>query len=178
MKIKKEVYRVGDKIKIKTPEFFERVGYPLTLQKVEEEHFSKDEKLRINEFLTSFEIFQGDFFRSRKDPTYDLILRLLAKYRIRQLGWGGRKKSIYTVTKQVSPDTVYKVIKKRVVKTGTYHHASGGYDYWGEYDYEPASLDDQKTHILLGVAQENYIFCVDEIEWIEDINVEKIWDEA
>jgi hypothetical protein len=40
-------------------------------------------------------------------------------------------------------------ISKRVVKTGTYSPESGGANDYGDSDYEPASLVDAKTHVLL-----------------------------
>lgn len=40
-------------------------------------------------------------------------------------------------------------IGKRVVKTGTYSPESGGPNDYGDSDYEPASLVDAKTHVLL-----------------------------
>lgn len=64
---------------------------------------------------------------------------------------GGKGRSIYENNVPTLKDRICQVIGKRVVKTGTYRHGYSGYDYWGEYDFEPAYLENEKTNIILKV---------------------------
>ena len=65
----------------------------------------------------------------------------------------------------------WRVLAKRIVKTGTYEAASGGgRDYFGEQDdYEPACLCNQKAHVLL-LAEH---WDDREGKWLGEITVER-----
>jgi len=181
MKTKKIVYKVGERVKIINPLFVERVGYLLSLDKVQEEHISVEEKGKLKELLELMGLDTSDIFSTPRNSRYgysalyNQILRLLAKTRIAQLSWGGKERTIHTTTiNGINAGDIRYIHKKKVVKTGTYNHSSGGYDYWGEYDYTPAFLSNDKTHILLGLSHyPDNMLSSDELVWIEETNVEK-----
>ena len=174
--VKKHVFRVGDPIKIKMPVIVERVGYPLNIQKVKDEHFSVEEKQKIREMLQVFGFGYADcpLLDTKPDKIYDSIVDVIARAKLKQLGWGGRERSLHLKTEESLIDKVVYIKAKKVVHTGTYVPGSGGYDYWGEYDYDPAYLSNRKTHVLLGFHSYPYneIHSNDGTVWIEEKNVE------
>jgi len=54
----------------------------------------------------------------------------------------------------------------KIVKTGKYFSSCSSVNYYGEADYEPGGLSEEKTHKLLRVGYTD--------NWIEAINVEKV----
>ena len=185
--MKKTVFRKNDLVKIINPVLVERVGYPLTIQKVIDECFSKEEEQKIEEFLRFFKCTSERIFEVKPNRTRVDIIHAIASAKLRQLGWGGKERSLHLHTVESLKDTEVYICKKKVVQTGTYFAPSGGYDSWtGEYDSEPGGLDNRKSHILLGFYPATVhptIKTKDDIVWIEEKNVELItsyykWDEA
>lgn len=65
------------------------------------------------------------------------------------------------------------------MQTGIYNPSSDGYNYDGEYDYEPAYLSKVKTHVFypVGLPCHEYFLEIDNIfdcNWIERSNLEVI----
>lgn len=151
------VIREGDNIKIIIPEYVERVGYPLT-KKIIVESMTREQKDRLYKSISEIfgiEHYSGDPSLIFLDPNEDgeRVLYAIADKILKERGWGGRERKIYTKIDESYKDQVYTVYKKKVVKTGTYNHGSSWHDYWtGEYDYEPAYLSNEKTHVLYGIG--------------------------
>jgi hypothetical protein len=133
---KPHVYRVDDRIRIVTPKFVARVGYPLSWVDVKDEieaNPNLDEAMRLLGIVTSKWSAQRDFVCGA------------AKALVRQRGFGGNERAIHYLA-----DTSHFegreaiVFAKRCVRTGTYFPPSG-HDDW----YEPGGLDNAKTHVLL-----------------------------
>ena len=99
MSLRKNIIRIGDKVKIINPEIFQRVGYPLTKQEIINK-FTKDEKAIIEEFMNSFGVsYSSGFFclaPARNQDVFDRIADALAYGRIRQQGYGGNERKIFT----------------------------------------------------------------------------------
>ena len=53
MSKRKNVIRVGDKVKIITPEVFQRVGYPLTTDMIKESHITDEQKQLMNKLMAT-----------------------------------------------------------------------------------------------------------------------------
>lgn len=176
--MKKIVFRKDDLVKIINPVIVERVGYPLTLQKVKDEHFSDEEHQKINEFLRFFRCVNDQIIESKPSKTRKAIIHALAQAKISQLGWGGRERSLYLQTVETLKDQLVYLVNKKVVQTGTHYSGWSSVDYWGEWDGEPGGLSDRKTHVLLGfypiygspVIRSNN----DPLVWIEEKNVELV----
>lgn len=151
------IIREGDDIKIIIPEYVERVGYPLT-KKIIVESMTREQKDRLYKSISEIfglDHYSGDpsliFFDPKEDG--ERVLYAIADKILKERGWGGRERKIYTKIDESYKDQVYTVCKKKVVKTGTYNHGSSWHDYWtGEYDYEPAYLSNEATHILYGIG--------------------------
>lgn len=107
------------------------------------------------------------------------FLKAVAKQRVREMNFGGSERQLIYLKTRVdktglfwSSDNecadytgqIFEVHAKKVVKTGTYRPARGGRgSFWDEHDeYDPAGLDDCKTHVLLQTHG----------GWIEDVSVE------
>lgn len=148
------VYHVDDLVKVVKPDVVVRVGYPLTkemaLDVVEKEYSDK-----IHNFMYSVGAAEaGDqFFNSPEyDPRlYGDLLNAMASRYLRVMEYGGKERKIYTETDERILATDWRVLGKRVVKTGTYNKGgySGGYD--GEPDYDPPYLENERTHVLLAL---------------------------
>ena len=53
MSKRKNVIRVGDKVKIINPEIFIRVGYPLTTEMIKESHITEEQKALLDKLMTT-----------------------------------------------------------------------------------------------------------------------------
>lgn len=173
----KTVFRVGDTIKVINPEIVVRVGYPLTIQSIQES-FTDKEKESIIELLKGFGMpyldgpdidnLNGSFQKSYSQIFYDVSYKL-ARYRLEQKRWGGKEKKIYTEIHSEFLGKEFYVCKKRIAKTGIYNdsYQSSG-SYYDPPEYDPPYLSNVKSHILL-----MFLNGLETYE-IESINVEKV----
>lgn len=160
---KRQVYHTGDIVRIIEPLVVTRVGYPLTKQDalvaVESQYAQ-----RIYDFIASLLNRPTEFVITETDPRlYNDLLDALASYWIRQQGYGGKERKIYTEPdEQLRSTDGWRVLSKRTVKTGTY--CAGGYSSgWdGEPDYDPPYLSNEKSHVLLTLEQ-------------TDVSIGKLW---
>jgi hypothetical protein len=187
-KLDPNIIRIGDTVKIINPEIITRIGYPMSFNdacnEAEREHHEK-----ILEFLGKVFpdtiISDGILKNSRisynlhKLKAYDKIVRALGYEILGNKGFGGKEKKIYTEHRPNLLGITIDVLDISIRKTGIYYPASGGYDYWGEYDYEPGGLNKIKTHKILELnywtdneIKQNWHECRN--VQIEVCNVEKI----
>lgn len=177
---KKQVFHVDNIVKIINPEVVIRVGYPLTkhqaLEAAEKEYADK-----IQSFMCSVNAAQPDdplLNSPEYDPRlYGDLVNAMAGYWLRQKGYGGKERKVYTERDERITQTTWRVLSKRVVKTGIYNHGgySGGWE--GEPDYDPPYLENEQTHILL--ALEPTTFTLDPLPSrieVEAANVELYLD--
>jgi hypothetical protein len=148
---KDAVIRSGDSVRIEKPLFLNRVGYPKCIESESEivvKEFGEDIRtLLLKAGVSEAGIIGGGFL---KDWIYirlrDRIINGIAHARLRSHGFGGRNREIYTDEIPEFDGKIFRVAGTRFVKTGTYYPSTGG----GEWeDYDPAVLDDQKTHKIL-----------------------------
>ena len=153
--MRKDILRVGDYVRIITPERFIRCGYPLShgdefvsVKQELEPHITDflKEKCGINRYPETFSSDENH----QASRLIDKIISAIAYYRVKQKGFGGRTRQIFT---ESCPDLVGKegnISKIFFVKTGEYYSPSGGYgSYSNEYDYDPGGLRNEKTHKIL-----------------------------
>ena len=185
-----EIIRVGDIVQINNPECFVRCGYPLSLDDVCEEIYQLysdkierfiDEIVKVDENKTP----RFTVTRTTQKP-YEKIVRKLAYIRMRNKEFGGNERRIFTERRESLKDAEAEVIKIKIVKTGDYVKATGGYG-----EYEPPYLENQKTHKILyldvrkqkqSCTKSGFLYA-QEYEYydydlaIENIHVTKIIDE-
>lgn len=149
MKTKREVFNVGDRVKITNAEIFERVGYPFTLDYAIKNLVTPED----HELITKLAGMREDRVTNK---IYNQIERTVAYKRLRQAGFGGRERKLYTRLDNTYRNELATVVSKRVVRTGKYYSAHSSTDYWGEYDYEPAGLENAKSHIILGLQLDKF----------------------
>ena len=174
---RKEVFRVGDRIKIVNPEIVVRVGYPLAFKdarKIVQELYGK----KVDLFLADIgfrQMFETNFGIMKMEAdgtgtTEDKILNALAYEYLRKEKFGGNERKIYRTLEEHLAGCETIVLHKRVVKTGFYFPPSCGYIgyYEPEWEYEPGGLSKEQTHVLLTIG-----FGVNDCE-IETCNVVKL----
>ena len=160
MSKRKNIIRVGDRIKILVPDVVVRVGYPLSKADMLEKQTPEQLKA-IRDMFKAFgrHVYDEElpvisthglelYHPGDVDRLYEKIRYIMAGDMLAKARWGGRERTIHTYSLLPIKDKFAEVIGRRIVKTGTYFPASGGMDYWGECDYEPAGLANEKTHVL------------------------------
>ena len=185
MSKRKNIIRVGDNVKIVNPEIVIRWGYPLTKQIVKDTIITQEQKDSIYTMMTKFgyvpvpQLFDGS--NTEADYIYEKLLDTMAYHLISKHGFGGKDRRLFVENKESLRNKSGQVIERKVVKTGTYHTGGGGYDYWGEYDYEPSYLENEKSHVLYRIFVYNSGYdesiCPNINNeggiWIENKNLEK-----
>lgn len=165
--MKREVIRVGDRVRVLRSRFIKRVGYPLVWYEIMDEVRADPKTWQaycLLEGITS-EPKEDGFFYAKLDrdkmPRY--LIQACAKLEVERRGFGGNERTIHYLPPptdelhswETCPNydgSVLTVIKKRLAKTGKRFAARGGVCSDGEYWDEPGGLDDCKTHVLLTLA--------------------------
>lgn len=153
---KKIVYHIDDIVRIIEPQVFVRVGYPLTKEQAIEAAV-KEYNEQIYAFMAAISGAPEQFTVHEQDPTlYHDLVDALASYWIRQKGFGGKERKIYTETiEEIRNTGNWRVFSKRIVKTGTYNPGGMYGGGWAtEPDYEPPYLANEKSHVLLSLIRE------------------------
>lgn len=169
--MKKQVIRVGDRVRIVNSLAVRRVGYPLVWYDIVEQ-VKKDPRTRL-----AYEILTGqckepekvlpglEKFGLLKVKEGDLppyFVQACAKLRVEQERFGGNERTLHyypwrlgSCSFEDAPDLtgqVHTVDSKRVVKTGARVPETVGtsYSYDGPEEwYESGGLENMKTHVLL-----------------------------
>ena len=154
-KKKKDVIRVGDRVRLIDPRFVKRVGYP----KTKDDYAEVVAKLRtdVSALLDKVDRhhklgFSETIERTKAHSQVEDALQYLA---LAADGYGGKDRQIYWQEVPEALGSLWEVIDMRTVITGTYSPAWGHTDYYGESDYYPASLENQ-THHRLATVQHCY----------------------
>lgn len=178
-KLDESIIRKDDTIRVVIPEIVERVGYPLNIKNIIDsitpEQLEELSKCLFSIFNISSSFVASDLLNplDNNDLYKDRIINGIARMMIRQRGWGGKNRSIHVKSVPELKDKMFCVLERKTVKTGTYNPSSGsGPDYWGEYDYEPAYLSNEKTHVLYGIMDPSII--TSELTYIEKRCVQKV----
>ncbi|QIG67342.1 hypothetical protein EVB39_013 [Rhizobium phage RHph_TM3_3_9] len=135
--------RIGDTVKIVTPEMFVRCGYPFDQVKATQDlidYYSDDIQALVNKVDPNARY--PKYFGSGKDFR-DLCGRI-ARIVATRHGFGGKQRRIHTERKESLTGLRCSVIGRKAHKTGDYYPARGYED-----DYEPGGLDNEKTHVIL-----------------------------
>lgn len=165
---KDKVFRCGDLVRIINPKIFVRCGYPLSKEDIKRDYIKEDQKDLIKNLISSFSF---GLSQDKDRETYDKILDILAYRILEKEGFGGNKRDIITRTDESKLNKVYKVFRKRFVKTGV--RTCWGLNYHSE-GYEAPYLSNEKTRIILGLGHiDDYYFDFE----IEACNLEKISDD-
>lgn len=161
------VIRVGDTVKLIDPRKIQRIGYEVTAQTLLTE---VEEDPRVMEFCRE----QALTRRSQER----VILAIATSRMRRQMKTGAPRKIFYSEIFEHMGGNTYQVEEKKIRYSGTFYHGYSGYSYDGEYDYEPAGLDNRLTHICLRLSYNCLILhdSYDEWEgfWVTTDQVEKV----
>lgn len=151
--MKKRVIRVGDVVRIKEPIMVQRVGYPWTLDYVKKNKISEPQKNDIERLLLSVSrrSWPNGVLRNIRDSKeFNKILNILAHCILKNNDFGGKERCIWAETVEKYKGKLAKVVGKHIAKTGLYCPPSNSFDYYnGGYEYEPAGLSNEQTHVIL-----------------------------
>ena len=168
----KDIIRKGDKIRIIKPYFFIRCGYPKsndTETNTVIEKYEKQIKEMVYDQTTPSSVFNTQHIDRH---LLTKIAKEIAYARLRINGFGGAERTIHTKHLEELKDKEYTVGEIKYHKTGTYSPPSHSGDYYEEY--EPATLENAKTHKILSLTPIGvHIFDRYDLR-IEAANVEKI----
>lgn len=161
---KRNIIRLDDRVKIITPEVVLRCGYNLTKKIVKDTLITQEHRDSIFKMLSEFRgrpepspLFKIEEFGETNDKMYDKIVNLMAGELLHRHGFGGEERKIHTIRRESLQGKTAMVVCRKVVKTGKYRAGGGSQDYYsGEWDYEPAYLKDEKTHVLFKVYVDPY----------------------
>lgn len=145
------VIRVGDIVKITTPERFVRCGYPFD-QRAATEHLIDHYRAEIDALIEKIDPNPKYANRYVPESDYRALCGRLARIVAHRDGFGGNDRRIYTERDEHLTGLRCSVIGKKVHKTGRRVPPGGGRDWDGAYYEEPGYLDGEKTHIILTVA--------------------------
>ena len=167
----KPTFKIGDRVRIVTPNFFYRVGYPLTAEQVIAE-FTDEEKEAISKVYgmmqrrtptdrldwgeESILDFNPKPKHEGERPQYNPVLYHLAQVRVRACHYGGNKREIHVKTEESLRGRIGRVHGKRQVLTGI-----RAINYEDDYSY--TTLDCRQNHTIL------------EIELLEEIGGRTDW---
>jgi hypothetical protein len=153
MSKRKNVIRIGDKVKIINPEIFQRVGYPMTTQIIKESHITDEQRRLLDKLMETTGNHKYELYKDVINPEYDKLEHVFSTIVLKSMGFGGDERNVHTETKPEYKDKIGTVISKRYVKVGTYNSATNYQGYFDDYpEYEPAYLKNEKTVIIYNVS--------------------------
>jgi hypothetical protein len=153
MSKRKNVIRIGDKVKIINPEIFQRVGYPMTTQIIKESHITDEQRRLLDKLMETTGNHKYELYKDVINPEYDKLEHVFSTIVLKSMGFGGDERNVHTETKPEYKDKIGTVISKRYVKVGTYNRATSYQGYFDDYpEYEPAYLSNEKTIVIYNVS--------------------------
>lgn len=153
--MKKNIIRVGDKVRIAKPYSFVRCGYPLTKEDMLRTRMSKEDAYKISKFLEDFGIHEIPFYTEKPitkavySRVYDRVADAVAYGLLESEKYGGRERKIFTQYHPHLQDAEAVVIGRKVVNTGRYVPGYG--PCYPDYESEGPSLTNQQSHVILRV---------------------------
>lgn len=184
---KKTSIQLHDYVNIINPEVVVRWGYTLNKQIVKDEIITEQQKNDILTMLRSFDIITKDEkewmmlnYNPKDNPIYEKVLDAISYGILKLKGFGGNERKLFVEKKESLRNKRGIICQRKVVKTGTYSPGGSCQDYYtGEYDYEPAYLSNEITHVLYRIRVSLDVGVCQNINdnggiWIEKENVKKI----
>ena len=170
---KDKVIREDDLIVIDNPEMFLRCGYDKTIKSMTE-IIDKEDGEEIRELCGSIidSVFHkeakesgdgrklrivrldDDCFDAMRKDIYKSVRSHLAYRKLNVSKSSGDKRKIFTIHNPKFANKLFRVLDVSVKKTGVYDAGYFHRDYFGDHDYEPPALYDQKTHRVLFICEE------------------------
>ena len=135
--------KVGDTVVIKSPNVFQRCGYPMSLLDAQTVVF-KEHGDDITKFLRELRDERAKWSMLHNDTTFHAIVKALGRERLRVFGHGGRDRTVHTELRPDLVDIRGRVQEVKIVRTGTYNYGGGEGD-----DYIPPTLENAQAHRIL-----------------------------
>lgn len=153
----KTVFHAGDKVRIVTPDFVVRVGYPKAVADYEE----VAQKLLDSTVAAAFPVEAAELNRfvwrkGRSSHFFDRAVRAYARWMAEVDGFGGPVRSVHSLTVPALAGAEGTVQWLRTAATGEYYpptKGSGYNSFSGDYDEgDLGGLADQKSHRIAAVG--------------------------
>lgn len=152
---RKDIIRVNDVVKVVTPLFFVRCGYPLDVR-TEKERILREEREKLVALLMDMGLKNKCGHRVF-EKTMVKIAAEIAYCRVRDQGFGGCERTIHTEELKHLEDKVALVIGIKFCRTGSYKRGVGYandlfFNGDGDGDYNPPCLEKGQTHKILEIS--------------------------
>jgi hypothetical protein len=153
MSKRKNVIRIGDKVKIINPEVYLRTGYPLTTDMIKESHITDEQRHLLDKLMETTGNRKCILYGNNINFEYEKLEHVFSTIVLKSKGFGGNERKVHTETKPEYQDRIGTVMSKRYVKVGTYNSGHSHQGYYDEYpEYEPPYLSYEKTVIIYNVS--------------------------
>ncbi len=150
---RKDIIRVNDVVKVVTPLFFVRCGYPLDVR-TEKERILREEREKLVALLMDMGLKNKCGHRVF-EKTMVKIAAEIAYCRVRDQSFGGCERTIHTEELKHLKDKTALVIGIKFCKTGVYQrgvgHTNDLFGY-GDSEYDPPCLKKEQTHKILEIS--------------------------
>lgn len=157
-KAKEGIIRKDDLVRVVTPAFFVRCGYPKCIE-TEKTVVLAQFGQQIDDLLKTCDVYtKGDTIAGTnliwcgEDHVYrrtiEDIAKKIAYARLHTHGFGGIERAIYTRDIPCHKDQEFRVMDIQFVMTGTYSSPSWSRTFDGD-EYEPGYLESPKRHKIL-----------------------------
>jgi hypothetical protein len=135
------IIRPGNAVRLLDPRRILRIDYEVTAKSLIPE-------VEVDPAVLEFCQSQRLNYRSQER----VILAVATSRMHNQMKTGAEKKIVFDEIIEYMRGNTYQVEGKKVRYSGTFYHGHSGTDYWGEYSYEPAGLDNRTAHVCLKLA--------------------------
>jgi hypothetical protein len=112
MSKRKNVIRVGDKVKIINPEVFVRTGYPLTTDMIKESHITNEQKQLLDKLMETTGNRKYTLYTDNINTEYDRLEHVFSTILLKSKGFGGNERKVHTETKPEYKDKIGAVISQ------------------------------------------------------------------
>lgn len=135
------IIRAGDTVRLVDPRRIIRIGYEVTAESL------------LPEVETDPEVLQFCQKQQLTRPSMDRVFRAVATSRmLAQMKTGAVRRVYHSEPFEHHRGNTFRAEEKRIRYSGTFYHGYSGTDYWGEYDYEPAGLDNRTANVCLKLS--------------------------
>lgn len=167
--------KIGTLLRVVTPMVFIRCGYTLTYDILCDKHSDKVYAMADKLYALLYDVpapvqtealpgwfssllslnINASNIQDKEQRVYNHCVQAVCAKMLRDLEWGGKDRKVFEEpidAWRLQGEQIWKLEKKRFVKTGTRYASHTSYSWDNEPDYEPGGLSDEKTHCVYTIS--------------------------